>query len=200
MKRYTVGISGASGACYGVRLVELLARAGADVALTVTAAGLLVLRDEAGLVLRNGQPVLDSLWPDREVLQRVTFHPADRFDAPPASGSTPSDGMTVCPCSMNTLAALACGLAGNLLQRAAQVAIKERRPLVLVPRETPLAGIHIESMLRLERSGARIVPAMPGFYHRPQSVADLVDFVVAKVLDALGAEHDIAIRWSPDGE
>ena len=197
MSRYIVGITGTSGVAYGVRLVELLARGGAGVDLTITAAGLTVLAEETDLNVVDGRAVLASLWPDRAVLDRVRAHPVDRLNSPLASGLNPPDGMIVCPCSMNTLGALAGGLADNLLRRAAMVTLKERRPLVVVPRETPLTDIVIENMLRLSRSGAVVLPAMPGFYHRPQSVADLVDFVVARVLNLLGVEHDLPIRWSP---
>ena len=170
---------------------------GGKSAVTITAAGLTVLVEETDLNVVDGRAVLASLWPDRTVLNRLRCHPVDCLNSPLASGSDPPDGMVVCPCSMNTLAALASGLADNLLRRAAMVTLKERRPLVIVPRETPLTDIILENMLRLSRSGAIILPAMPGFYHRPQSVADLVDFVVARVLNVLGVEHDLPIRWSP---
>jgi len=197
MSRYIVGITGTSGVAYGVRLVELLARGGAGVDLVITSAGLTVLAEETDLNVVDGRPVLASLWPDRAVLDRLRAHPVDCLNSSLASGSGPSDGMVVCPCSMNTLGALAGGLADNLLRRAAMVTLKERRPLVVVPRETPLTDIILENMLCLSRSGAIILPAMPGFYHRPQSVAEVVDFVVARVLNLLGVEHDLPIRWSP---
>ena len=197
MSRYIVGITGTSGVAYGVRLVELLARGGAQVDLTITAAGLTVLAEETDLDVVAGRAVLASLWPDRTVLDRLRCHPVDCLNSPLAGGSDPPDGMVVCPCSMNTLGALAGGLADNLLRRAAMVTLKERRPLVIVPRETPLTDIILENMLRLSRSGAIILPAMPGFYRRPQSVAEMVDFIVARVLNLLGVEHDLPIRWSP---
>jgi 4-hydroxy-3-polyprenylbenzoate decarboxylase len=128
----------------------------------------------------------------------------DDWMAPAASGSNPADAMVVCPCSMGTLAAIAQGLADNLIERAADVMLKERRPLVLVPRETPLSTIHLENMLRLSRAGAVIVPPAPGFYTRPQSIADLVDFVVGRVLDQLHMPNDLSPRWGrvppADGE
>jgi len=174
-----VGVTGASGTPYAVRLVECAVRAGRHVDLVVTAAGRLVLADEAGLAGSPG----------------VTYRPAEALVAPPASGSFRAEAAVVIPCSMNTLAALAHGLAQNLVQRAAQVALKEGRPLVVVPREMPVTPIDLENMARLARAGAVVMPAMPGFYHRPQSVADLVDFVVAKVLDRLGVAHDLDTRW-----
>jgi 4-hydroxy-3-polyprenylbenzoate decarboxylase len=115
--------------------------------------------------------------------------------APVASGSNPADAMVICPCSMGTLAAVAAGLADNLIARAADVMLKEGRPLVLVPRETPLSQIHLENMLRLARAGAVLLPANPGFYHRPQRVEDLVDFVTARILDQLGVAHTLMARW-----
>jgi 4-hydroxy-3-polyprenylbenzoate decarboxylase len=200
MSTYIVGISGASGAPYAVRLVELLARSGAQVFVTASSAGLEILREESALRLdAAGGPDLASLWPEPAVRQKLAWCPADTMQSPIASGSNPWEAMIVCPCSMNTLAAVACGLSDNLLQRAAAVTLKERRRLILVPRETPLADMHLENMLRLSRSGASIVPAMPAFYHHPQSVADLVDFVVVRVLQLLGVPHDLDIRWNPDG-
>ncbi len=118
--------------------------------------------------------------------------------APVASGSNPADAMAICPCTMGTLAAIACGLADNLIARAADVMLKERRPLVLVPRETPLSAIHLENMLRLARAGVVILPPAPGFYDRPQSIAELVDFVVARILDRLGVPHSLGPRWGAD--
>src|SRR5688572_28877146 len=122
------------------------------------------------------------------------FDPDDR-GATPASGSAPSAGIVVCPCSMGTLASIAAGTSRNLVERAADVALKERRPLILVPRETPLSLIHLENMTRLTRAGATIMPAAPGFYHRPRSIDDMVDFVVARILDHLGVEHRLGKRW-----
>jgi 4-hydroxy-3-polyprenylbenzoate decarboxylase len=135
-----------------------------------------------------------TLWPP-DVAAHVAYVPAEKIDAGPASGSFPAAAMVVIPCSMNTLAALAHGLAGNLVQRAAYVALKEGRPLVVVPREMPLTSIDFDNMARLASAGAVVMPAMPGFYHRPRTVADLVDFVVAKVLDRLGIAHELAVRW-----
>lgn len=189
-----VGVTGASGTPYAVRLVECAVRAGRHVDLVVTAAGRLVLADEAGLAGSPDAPDLASLWP-QDVRAGVTYRPAEALVAPPASGSFRAEAAVVIPCSMNTLAALAHGLAQNLVQRAAQVALKEGRPLVVVPREMPVTPIDLENMARLARAGAVVMPAMPGFYHRPQSVADLVDFVVAKVLDRLGVAHDLDTRW-----
>ena len=192
--RLIVGVTGASGTPYAVRLVECAVRAGRRVDLIVTPAGRLVLADEAGMTGSPAEPDLTSLWP-QDVLAGVTYRPAEALSAPPASGSFRAEAAVVIPCSMNSLAALAGGLAQNLLQRAAQVALKEGRPLVVVPREMPVTPIDLENMARLAGAGAVVMPAMPGFYHRPESVADLVDFVVAKVLDRLGVAHGLAVRW-----
>jgi 4-hydroxy-3-polyprenylbenzoate decarboxylase len=125
----------------------------------------------------------------------TTYDDADR-GAPPASGSARSAGMVICPCSMGTLAAIAAGTSRSLVERAADVTLKERRPLVLVPRETPLGVIHLENMLRVSRAGAVVLPASPGFYHRPSRIDELVDFVVARVLDHLGVAHSLSRRWA----
>jgi len=189
-----VGLSGASGVVYGVRLVECAVRAGRCVHLIITAAGRTVLADELGMRQSAAGPDLASLWP-RDVLASVAYTPAEDLSASPASGSFGAEAMAIVPCSMNTVAALAHGLAGNLLQRAAYVTLKEGRRLVVVPREMPLTPVDFENMGRLATAGAVVMPAMPGFYHHPRRVADLVDFVVAKVLDRLGIEHGLDVRW-----
>ncbi len=210
MKReaIVVGVTGASGAPYAVRLIERLVRAGRDVSLIVTPAGRLVLADEAtreppAAARGSGTPGtgldLEAFWP-RDIADAVTYHPAERLDGPPASGSFATAACIVVPCSMNTLSALAHGRAENLLQRAGAVALKEGRPLVVVPREMPLTRIDLENMVRLASAGAIVMPAMPGFYHRPRKVGDLVDFVVAKVLDRLGIDHGLDVAWPGAGE
>ncbi|MCX5684729.1 MAG: UbiX family flavin prenyltransferase [Planctomycetota bacterium] len=190
-----VGITGASGAPYAVRLVECAVRAGRRVELIVTAAGRLVLADETpARFIASEAADFSALWPP-DVLSAVTYTPAENLASPPASGSFDADAAVILPCSMNTLAALAHGLAANLVQRAGAVALKEGRPLVVVPREMPMTPIDLENMARLARAGAVVMPAAPGFYHHPKSLADLVDFVVAKVLDRLGIAHDLAVKW-----
>ncbi len=196
MRRVTVAWTGASGIAYGVRLVETLLRAGVSVdllrsdAAALTAAAELTRPLEEVLVdLAN---VASSAGAD------LRGHGLRDFSSPLASGSAPSDGMVVCPCSMGTLARIAAGTSETLLLRAADVCLKERRPLVLVPRETPLATLHLENMLRLSRNGAIVLPAMPGFYHRPRRVEDLVDFVVQRVCDHLGVPVDLVRRWGDD--
>lgn len=183
-----VGITGASGAIYGWRLLEVLHAAGCEAHVVVTAPGWAVLRQECGV------------GPEDAAKRVFRLYAADDIGAAPASGSFRADAMVVAPCSMRTLAAVACGLADNLLTRAADVTIKEGRKLVLVPRETPLSAIHLENMLKLARTGVRIIPASPGFYHNPPDIASLVDMLVGKVCDSLGVEHDLYARWDGLGE
>lgn len=191
-----LAITGASGAPYAVRLLEQLTRARQPVWLIVSSHGWRLLEMEAGVsdlaALRDATGGL-AAW--RGVV--TAFDDTDR-GAPPASGSARSAGMAVCPCSMGTVAAIAHGTSRSLIERAADVALKERRRLVLVPRETPLGVVHLENMLRVTRAGAVVLPAAPGFYHGPRSIADLVDFVVARVLDQLGVDHALARRWGDE--
>jgi flavin prenyltransferase len=185
----TLGITGASGAPYAVRLLRGLIEGGAAVRVIVSAYGLRLLAEETGIEGVHGLRAATGDW------ARVELYDSLDRGATPASGSAPSRGMVVCPCSMGTLASIAAGTARNLVERAADVAIKERRPLILVPRETPLSLVHLENMTRLTRAGVTIMPAAPGFYHRPASIDDLVDFMVARILDHLGVEHAIGKRW-----
>lgn len=185
----TFGITGASGAPYAVRLLRALNESGTPVRLIVSGYGMRLLAEESGI---DGVDALRAATGD---WSRVEFYDSLDRGATPASGSAPSAGMVVCPCSMGTLASIAAGTSRNLVERSADVALKERRPLILVPRETPLSLIHLENMTRLTRAGATIMPAAPGFYHRPQSIDDMVDFVAARILDHLGVEHMIGKRW-----
>lgn len=191
---FAVGFCGGSGIGYGLRLVELLLGAGHTVHLVATPASLRVLRHEAGIDVDMVRPDLARLFADR-LRDDLHVHDSAAVEAAPASGSAGITATILCPCSMGTLARVAHGFSSNLVERMADVAIKERRPLLVVPRETPLSVIHLRNMLLLAETGATVLPAMPGFYHRPQSVADLVDFVVAKILDRLGVEHGIVKRW-----
>ena len=185
-------ITGASGAPYAIRLLEQLIVARRRVQLVVSSHGLRLLRTESDVVSVDAlrDRVGASGWD--EVVTR--FDDGDR-GAAPASGSALNAGMVICPCSMGTLSAIAVGASRSLVERAADVALKERRRLVLVPRESPLSAIHLENMLRVTRAGAVVLPASPGFYHRPDSIDDLVDFIVARVLDHLGVEHTLTTRW-----
>lgn len=185
----TVAITGASGAAYGVRLLGCLNAAAVPVRLIISRTGWRLLHeeldihDEAGLRARTGD------W------SGVVLYSDDDRGATPASGSAPSRGMVVCPCSMGTLASIAQGTTRSLIERAADVVLKERRRLVLVPRETPYSEIHLENMLRVTRAGAVVLPASPGFYHRPGRIEDLVDFIVGRVLSHLDVDHDLGPRW-----
>lgn len=195
-KTYVIAITGASGSIYGLRLVQALAESGAQVLVVLSGAGIHVMAHEMGMDPERG--FLDFLArqgisPD--ALTRIeVFHEAEISSAP-ASGSFVHHGMAVAPCSMKTLAAVAAGYADNLITRSCDVSIKEKRPLVLVPRETPFSLIHLENMTRLARAGAVILPPSPSFYTFPETVEDLVDTVVARVLDHLGAEHQLLARW-----
>lgn len=190
-----LGITGASGAPYAVRLLQALNDARVPVRLMVSAYGWRLLAEESGIEGIDGLRGATGDW------SRVELFDSTNRGATPASGSAPSRGMVVCPCSMGTLASIAAGTSRNLVERAADVTLKERRPLLLVPRETPLSLIHLENMTRVARAGATILPASPGFYHNPRSIADLIDFVVARILDHLGVENGLAKRWvSGEGE
>ena len=198
MTRFFVGITGASGHAYAARLVRALAESGHEVDLSVTEAGSKVLRHELGVDAgARGERLAESLsgWIGARAARFVRAYPSDAIDAPASSGTSLVGGAILCPCSMGTLARVAAGFSSNLVERAADVALKEGRKLVLVPRESPLSPIHLENLLRLARLGAVVLPAMPGFYHRPKAVEDLVDHVVGKILDRLGVEHGIGRRW-----
>lgn len=190
-------ITGASGAPYALRLLDQLVASNQRVQLVVSDHGLRLLATESDV--RSLEDLRARIGPEAWDRCIETFDDGDR-GAAPASGSALTAGMVVCPCSMGTLSAISVGASRSLVERAADVTLKERRPLVLVPRESPLSAIHLENMLRLARAGAVILPAAPGFYHRPTSVADLVDFVVARVLDHLGIEHELGRRWAGRSE
>jgi flavin prenyltransferase len=187
------GITGASGAPYALRVLQALTAAERPIALIISSHGLRLLHTETGIQTMDAlrEAVGPGGW-DRWV---TVYNDRDR-GAAPASGSARSAGMLVCPCSMGTLSAIAAGSSRSLIERAADVTLKERRTLVLVPRETPLSEIHLRNMLRVTRAGAVVLPAAPGFYHRPATVDALVDFVAARVLDQLGVPNDLVARWT----
>ena len=187
------GITGASGAPYAVRLLRALNELQVPVRLMVSNYGWRLLAEEADIHDADGLRDATGDWGRVQL-----FEPSNR-GATPASGSAASRGMVICPCSMGTLGSIAAGTSRDLVERAADVTLKERRPLILVPRETPLSLIHLENMVRLARAGATILPAAPGFYNRPGSIEDLVDFVVARILAHLGIDSGLTRRWS-DGE
>jgi flavin prenyltransferase len=190
-------ITGASGAPYAVRVLRALVEARRTVQLIVSDHGWRLLATEsgigdvAGLRERTGGPAWEGM---------VTVYDDRDRGASPASGSALTAGMLIAPCSMGTLAAIAAGTSRSLIERAADVTLKERRPLVLLPRETPLSAIHLENMLRLTRAGAVVMPAAPGFYNRPSGIDDLVDFMAGRVLDHLGVENTITRRWKSEPE
>jgi flavin prenyltransferase len=187
-----VGITGASGAPYAVRLLQALTAAHRPVSLIVSKYGMRLLATESGI--ESMDALRDAVGIEGWASYVEVFSNDDR-GAPPASGSARTAGMIVCPCSMGTLSAIAAGSSRSLIERAADVTLKEQRKLILVPRETPLSAIHLGNMLRLARAGAVVMPASPGFYHRPKQISDLIDFVVARMLDHLGVEQSIAARW-----
>jgi flavin prenyltransferase len=196
----TLAFTGASGMPYGLRLLECLLAARCRVYLLYSAAAQVVAKQECGLTLPAQPREAARMFSERYGARdgQLTVFAREDWLAPVASGSNPADAMAVCPCSMGALAAIAHGLADNLIERAADVMLKERRPLVLVPRETPLSAIHLDNMLKLAHAGAVILPPAPGFYAHPQSVADIVDFVVARVLDQLRVPHELFPRWGED--
>jgi 4-hydroxy-3-polyprenylbenzoate decarboxylase len=193
----TLAWTGASGMPFGLRLLECLLAAQVHVNLVYSAAAQMVAHQECDLTLpaqpREATRMLGERYGARE--GQLVVYAREDWMAPMASGSNPGDAMIVCPCTMGTLGAIANGLADNLIERAGDVMLKERRPLVLVPRETPLSAIHLENMLKLARAGAVILPPAPGFYARPQSIGDLVDFVVARILDHVGVPNTLMPRW-----
>ncbi|GGY95839.1 MULTISPECIES: flavin prenyltransferase UbiX [Shewanella] len=203
MKSISLAWTGASGAPYGLKLLQCLLQAEYQVFLMISSAARVVLAQELDIKL--------SAAPDKATEQLRAIMPAtgvlrvlgkDEWFSPPASGSAAPKQMVICPCSTGTLAAVATGMSNNLLERAADVVLKEHGQLLLVPRETPFNAIHLQHMLSLTQLGAVILPAAPGFYHHPQTVQDLIDFVVARILDHLGIAHSLTHRWgydTPDG-
>jgi 4-hydroxy-3-polyprenylbenzoate decarboxylase len=196
-KTIAVALTGASGMPYGVRLVECLLGAGHTVWLLYSQVAQIVAKQEMDWHLPSRAAEVEVELSTRFEVPpgRLRVFGREEWFAPPASGSNPPAAMVVCPCTMGTLASISAGMSANLIERAADVVIKEGRKLILVPRETPFSAIHLENMLKLARLGVCILPANPGFYTRPKSVQDLVDFVVARVLDQLEIAHELAPRW-----
>ena len=210
MSPVVVALTGASGAIYGIRLLEVLIQQGLSVELAISPAATQVIRQELDIHVDLAAFRPEQLIPLPELTYesggsgefaysngaRLRYHHYQNYFAGIASGSFKTAGMAICPCSMGTLSAIACGLSSNLIQRAADVHLKERRKLIVVPRETPLGSIQLENMKRLVDAGAVVLPAAPGFYQRPQSISDLVDFVVARICDQLGVDVSLMRRWS----
>ena len=193
----TLAWTGASGMPYGVRLLQCLLSADVNVHLLVSATAQIVIKQELSLVLPTRANELETFLTAHFAARQgqLRVYGREEWFAPVASGSNPADAMVVCPCTMGSLAAIAQGLADNLIERAADVMLKEQRKLILVPRETPYSALHLENMLKLARMGVVILPPNPGFYHHPQSMEDLVDFVVARILDQLSVPHELMVRW-----
>jgi 4-hydroxy-3-polyprenylbenzoate decarboxylase len=197
MKRITLALTGASGMAYGIRLLECLLRAGCTVDLLLSQAARIVAKQELDLHLPGSNAELVAFFDARFANHsgKLMAYGKEEWFAPVASGSNPADAMVVCPCTMGSLAAIAHGLADNLIERAADVILKEKRPLILVARETPFSLIHLRNMTALAEAGATILPANPGFYHRPQNVDQVIDFIVARILDQLAITHQLMPRW-----
>jgi len=197
-----VALTGASGSIYGLRLTEELLKAGWRISLLLSDAGRQVLQHETGLNWSAEVAACRGQVQEYFASRAIDCVALDDFSAAMASGTAAPQMMVIAPCSMGTVGRIAAGLSGNLLERTADVMLKERRPLILVPRETPLNSIHLENLLRLSRAGAVILPAMPAFYHHPQSTQALIDFVVGKILDQMEISHDLFTRWgdSPAGK
>ncbi len=195
-RRIVVGLTGASGAIYGLRLLRFLLMGGARVEVVVSTSGLRLLKDEAGYRGEAFGEYLRRLYGGEIAPGTLVQHRWADIGAPIASGSVRTDGMVVAPCSMGTLSGIVTGRASNLIERAADVTLKEGRPLVLVPRETPLNRIHVENMRRALDSGIHLVPAMPAFYFGPRTIEDLADFVVGRAVALLGFEHHLFRPWA----
>ncbi len=197
MATFTVAISGASGAPYAHRLLEVLVKNGHSIYLVISGDGMSILNDESGLKLKGSetdiQNAIENHFQAKE--GQITYYDEGYMYATIASGSVKVDAMVVIPCSMKTLASIANGFASNLIERAADVMIKEKRKLIIVPRETPLSAIHLKNMLTVAELGCHVIPAMPAFYHHPKRVSDIVDFIAGRVLDSMGVENDLAPRW-----
>ncbi len=205
-RSFVVALAGASGSSYGTRLIGALLSLGHDVEMIISSTAKLIARDETGLDIEGididvAEKVLDflDLNANDKGVGTLNYFPADLITAPLSSGSALRRTMIICPCSMGTIGRIASGVSYNLIDRSADCVLKEKGELVLVPRETPLNAIHLENLLKLERAGAVIVPAMPAFYNKPTTIDDMVDFMVGKVLDILRVENTLFKRWEGDG-
>ncbi len=196
-RRITVAITGASGSVYGLRLVQCLIQSGVQIYLLISDAGQLVIPIETGLTLPGDtQGTTDYFSTHYGAAEgQLQVFGREEWNSPVASGSNAPDAMVVAPCSTGTLSAIASGASNNLIERAADVMLKERRRLILLVRETPLSAIHLENMLKLSRLGVQIMPASPGFYHQPEQISELIDFMVARLLDQLGIKNELVSRW-----
>ncbi|MDO5069713.1 MAG: flavin prenyltransferase UbiX [Neisseria zoodegmatis] len=196
----TLAFTGASGMPYGIRLLECLLQSGKTVWLLYSQAAQIVTRQEMNLTLPASPSECQAFLCERYQVSpaQLRVFGKDEWFAPPASGTNPADAMIVCPASMGVVAAIAHGTSDHLIERAADVCIKERRPLIIVPRETPLSALHLENLLKLSQLGAVILPPSPGFYHHPSTLNDLIDFVVARILDQLRIPHRLMNKWGEE--
>jgi len=201
MPTYIIAITGASGVVYGLRLLDFMVNNGMEVHLIVTKEGWYILREEAGFFWEGDEGEISSaiqkFYGVKE--ENLRYYDEKNLAAPIASGSVPTDGMIIVPCSMKMVASISCGIASNLVGRAADVILKEKRRLIIVPRETPLNTIHLRNLLTLSEMGVHIIPAMPAFYNRPETITDIVDFIVGRILDNLHIKNDLYKRWSGGG-
>lgn len=193
----TLALTGASGMPYGIRLLECLLQADKTVWLLYSQAAQVVARQEMGITLPANPSACRDILCERfqTTPEKLRVFGKDEWFAPPASGTNPADAMIICPASMGVVAAVAHGTSDHLIERAADVALKERRPLIIVPRETPLSTLHLENLLKLSQLGAVILPPSPGFYQHPQNLSDIIDFVVARILDQLRIRHTLMPKW-----
>lgn len=198
MGKYIIGITGASGAIYGMRLIEECLKAGHEIFLTITKSGRIVIKEELNLDLDLNVEMIEARLLDYFKVSKdvFTYYDIDHISGAIASGSFRTDGMIVAPCSMSTVSAIAQGSSNNLLERAADVILKEGKPMILIPRETPLSAIHLENLLKLARLGVKIIPPMPSFYTHPKTVDDIINNTVGRILDQLNIEHNLCKRWS----
>ncbi len=196
-QRISLAITGASGVQYGLRLLECLLQADKTVYLMLSSPAKVVIATETELKLPGRASDIEAYFTDKYAAKpaQLSVFSRDQWMAPVASGSNAPDAMVVCPCSTGTLSAIACGNSRTLIERAADVMLKEKRQLIIVPRETPLSAIHLENMLKLANLGVTILPASPAFYHKPTEISELINFVVARILDHLGIEQRFAPRW-----
>lgn len=197
MSIYTVAITGASGAPYALKLLHELIKRGHNVYVCMSGDGLSIMHEETGILIKGSETDVQNFLERyfEAGSDHLRYFEENSMYAPIASGSSKVDAMVVIPCSMKTLAAIANGYASNLIERAADVMLKEKRKLIIVPRETPLSAIHLRNMLSLAETGCHIIPAMPAFYHHPKKVQDMVDFIVGRVLDSMGIDNDLSPRW-----
>jgi len=200
IKSVALAMTGASGADYGLRLLEVLLTQRVRVHLMISNPGRMVIAEETDLRLPSKPQEICTIFNSRfnARLGDLQVYGREDWFAPMASGSNPPDAMVICPCTTGTLAEIAAGTSRGLIERAADVSLKEKRRLILVVRETPFSAIHLQNMLRLAEAGATIMPANPGFYHRPETAEEIIDYMVARVLDHLGIEHNLIARWGAD--